>query len=161
MSSFCVTGAGSFLLTSSVYFRFSVPPDFSKPPLKAWKDFNFNVDKLSFASENKPLGYTAGALPRQQLRSGKSFGLSVLLDPDLDDYFCTNTDSMGFQVSHLTCMMGNYLTSHVTNRFECYLDIGGFTSYFSPNRRKWDSDSTQCRSLHFCSPYDQCGRCTC
>lgn len=36
--------------------------------------------------------------PRRQNRAGKSSGLSVLLNPDLQEYFCTSSDSHGFQV---------------------------------------------------------------
>ncbi|XP_035702813.1 pickpocket protein 28-like [Folsomia candida] len=40
--------------------------------------------------------------PRRQKRAGKSSGLSVLLNPDLEEYFCTSSDSHGFQlVKHL------------------------------------------------------------
>ena len=37
--------------------------------------------------------------PRRLKLSGKSYGLSVLLDPELDEYFCTTADSIGFQVN--------------------------------------------------------------
>lgn len=34
--------------------------------------------------------------PYRQKYPGRSAGLSLLLNPDLDEYFCTNTDSEGF-----------------------------------------------------------------
>lgn len=36
------------------------------------------------------------SVPYRQRYPGRSAGLSILLDPDLDDYFCTNTDSEGY-----------------------------------------------------------------
>jgi hypothetical protein len=41
---------------------------------------------------------TEQKFPRRQNRAGKSSGLSVLLNPDLHEYFCTSSDSHGFQV---------------------------------------------------------------
>jgi len=38
------------------------------------------------------------ARPRRQNQAGKSFGLSFLLDPNLDEYYCTTSDSTGFRV---------------------------------------------------------------
>ncbi len=35
-------------------------------------------------------------VPYRQRYPGRSAGLSILLDPDMDEYFCTNTDSEGF-----------------------------------------------------------------
>lgn len=39
-----------------------------------------------------------GSFPRRQMESGKSFGLSLLLNPRLEEYFCTSSDSTGFRV---------------------------------------------------------------
>jgi len=36
--------------------------------------------------------------PRRQKQAGKSFGLSFVLNPALDEYFCTSSDSIGFRV---------------------------------------------------------------
>lgn len=36
--------------------------------------------------------------PRRQLKAGKTSGLSILLNPDLHEYFCTSSDSQGFRV---------------------------------------------------------------
>lgn len=36
--------------------------------------------------------------PYRQLYPGRQAGLSVVLDPDLDEYKCTNTDSEGFML---------------------------------------------------------------
>jgi len=36
--------------------------------------------------------------PRRQKQAGKSFGLSFVLNPALDEYFCTSSDSKGFRV---------------------------------------------------------------
>lgn len=37
--------------------------------------------------------------PRRQTRAGIPSGLSVLLDPHLDSYYCPSTDSEGFRVA--------------------------------------------------------------
>ena len=39
--------------------------------------------------------------PRKQKQAGQSHALSLLLFPDLDNYFCTATDSTGFRVKAL------------------------------------------------------------
>lgn len=36
--------------------------------------------------------------PRRQLKAGKTSGLSILLNPQLNEYFCTSSDSQGFRV---------------------------------------------------------------
>jgi len=36
--------------------------------------------------------------PRRQKQAGKSFGLSFVLNPALDEYICTSSDSKGFRV---------------------------------------------------------------
>lgn len=36
--------------------------------------------------------------PRVQNRAGKVSGLAFLVDPDLEEYFCTASDSTGFRV---------------------------------------------------------------
>jgi len=38
--------------------------------------------------------------PRHQMQAGKSFGLSFVLNPALEEYFCTSSDSEGFRVIH-------------------------------------------------------------
>jgi len=57
---------------------------------------NLTSDSLTF--EQVEDEYDLEIFPRRQRKSGKSFGLSILLDPDVKEYFCTNTDSTGFQV---------------------------------------------------------------
>ena len=41
----------------------------------------------------------ANEYPRRQWRAGKTYGLSVLLNPNLEEYFCSASDSKGFRVS--------------------------------------------------------------
>ncbi len=53
------------------------------------------ADEITTKTKNK--------YPRRQTRAGKVSGLSFLLDPDLDEYFCTSSDSTGFRlVTHLS-----------------------------------------------------------
>jgi hypothetical protein len=71
-----------------------------------WSELDLDADKLILVEEDQDLKDIMDfeeyrrrpKYPRRQMRPGKSSGLSVLLDPDLDSYFCTNTDSMGFMV---------------------------------------------------------------
>lgn len=59
--------------------------------LKMWKDANLSYENLMFTKE------TANrSVPYRQRYPGRSSGLSIMVDPDLDEYFCTNTDSEGF-----------------------------------------------------------------
>ncbi|ODM96336.1 Pickpocket protein 28 [Orchesella cincta] len=37
--------------------------------------------------------------PRRQIKAGKTYGLSILLNPDLGEYFCTSSDSVGFRLA--------------------------------------------------------------
>jgi len=73
-----------------------------EPFFEEWKNVDLKLDDLSFANpflwhENQNRT-TKDRFPRRQLRSGKSFGLSILLDPGTNEYGCTNSDSVGFQV---------------------------------------------------------------
>jgi len=71
----------------------------NEPYLDEWKKADLRMDRLAFA--NVPIAGKnpfLGKFPRQQLHSGRSYGLSVLLNPALEEYHCTNTDSIGFQV---------------------------------------------------------------
>lgn len=58
-----------------------------------WSAWDYEKHGLLIQDAEKTKTY-----PRRQSRAGKSSGLSVLLNPDLDDYFCTSSDSQGFRV---------------------------------------------------------------
>lgn len=75
--------------------------------VKEWESLNLDTDNLilkddgfdhestfNLASESQ----IPPKFPYRQNRAGKTTGLSILLDPDLESYFCTNTDSAGFMV---------------------------------------------------------------
>jgi len=70
-----------------------------------WKNLDLDSNKMVLTEEEAdkpnpdPHVRTGPKYPRRQFRPGKSSGLSVLLDPDMESYFCTNTDSAGFMVS--------------------------------------------------------------
>jgi hypothetical protein len=58
-----------------------------------WSAWDFEKEGF-LASTSGPIR----TFPRRQKRAGKSSGLSVLLNPDLHEYFCTSSDSQGFRV---------------------------------------------------------------
>ena len=65
--------------------------------MRQWENWNLDRDGLLITEEKDENGIFR-EFPRRQKRAGKSFGLSILLDPDLDEYFCTTSDSIGFRV---------------------------------------------------------------
>ncbi|OXA47357.1 Pickpocket protein 28 [Folsomia candida] len=73
-----------------------------------WDSLNFDTDNIildneyTFEKEYEEIHGTRPKFPRRQRRPGKKTGLSILLDADNDDYFCGNTDSVGFMaLAHL------------------------------------------------------------
>ncbi|CAG7817992.1 unnamed protein product, partial [Allacma fusca] len=60
---------------------------------KDWKNWEWDGDTLLTPKEE-----TKGEYPRRQKLPGKTFGLSILLNPDLHEYFCTTSDSVGFRL---------------------------------------------------------------
>lgn len=62
--------------------------------IKDWNTTVKDYDNLLFTPETANRKY-----PYRQVYPGRSAGLSVLLDPDLSEYYCTNTDSLGFVVA--------------------------------------------------------------
>lgn len=57
-----------------------------------WLAAELTYDNLIFTKgEYRPY-------PHRQLYPGRQAGLSIVLDPDLDEYKCTNTDSEGFML---------------------------------------------------------------
>lgn len=69
----------------------------------------------AFENEYRQKFGTLPRFPRRQRRPGKSTGLSMLLNPDKEGYFCTNTDSVGFMVVLMYAIF--YL---IINRFGCF-----------------------------------------
>ncbi len=59
--------------------------------MKEWEQANINYDNILL---DKP-GFRR-QYPLRQFFPGRSAGLSILLDPHMDDYYCTSTDSEGF-----------------------------------------------------------------
>lgn len=76
---------GESLLKKPKMYEFVKPDDTSEPLEKEEDDAKKESD---YKEET----------PRKQKVPGKSFGLSILLNPDLDEYFCTTSDSVGFRV---------------------------------------------------------------
>ncbi|XP_035705890.1 pickpocket protein 28-like isoform X2 [Folsomia candida] len=69
-----------------------------KTEIAEWSAWDYENDGLLIRDSEK----LSRTYPRRQYRAGRSSGLSVLLNPDLDDYFCTSSDSQGFRlVKHL------------------------------------------------------------
>jgi len=78
-----------------------------------WENSNLDLDGLVHRVEKKYESINFSKFPRRQIRSGRSHGLSVLLDPDLKELFCTNTDAVGFQVQQFQLSETKYFLSHV------------------------------------------------
>ncbi|XP_035711213.1 pickpocket protein 28 [Folsomia candida] len=73
-----------------------------------WDSLDLDTDNIIldedgvFESNYREKFGTRPKYPYRQSRPGKTTGLSVLLDPDEEGYFCTNTDSVGFMaLAHL------------------------------------------------------------
>ncbi len=64
--------------------------------VEAWKEADVSMDNLIIVDESEA---EMRKYPRRQKYPGRGAGLSILLDPDLDEYYCTNTDSEGFMIS--------------------------------------------------------------
>lgn len=62
--------------------------------VQEWKDADIHYDNLILENDHAERKY-----PFKQQYPGRGAGLSVILDPDLDEYYCTNTDSEGFVVA--------------------------------------------------------------
>lgn len=54
--------------------------------VRKWKEADLNYDNLMFNHKTK----RDRKVPLRQLYPGKEGGLSVFLDADLSEYFCTN-----------------------------------------------------------------------
>lgn len=71
--------------------------------VKDWAESNRatgnNILSPAIEVENTILRGSLPIYPYRQVYHGRSSGLSVLLDPDLNEYFCRNTDANGFVVS--------------------------------------------------------------
>jgi len=69
-----------------------------------WEALNLNSNNMILTEEEAdkpnpdPHVKTGPKYPRRQFLPGKTSGLSILLDPDMESYFCTNSDSAGFKV---------------------------------------------------------------
>jgi len=65
----------------------------------AWEELNLDTDKLILPDEFASSGSQGTPkFPRRQNRPGKASGLSIVLNPNLNSYFCANLDSAGFMV---------------------------------------------------------------
>jgi len=61
--------------------------------LDAWRRWNIDDGLVNQRGDRQGLD-----LPRHQLQAGMHTGLSVLLNPRLDEYHCATQDSPGFRV---------------------------------------------------------------
>lgn len=50
--------------------------------------------------------------PRRQITPGLPYGLSILLDANIDDYFCPSSDSEGFRFTLHTAVEGPQIIDH-------------------------------------------------
>ncbi|CAL8072488.1 unnamed protein product [Orchesella dallaii] len=67
--------------------------------VKDWHDVNEATGhNVLLPAIEKDKNVPTPKYPYRQVYHGRSSGLSVLLDPDLDEYFCQNTDSDGFVI---------------------------------------------------------------
>lgn len=63
--------------------------------IQFWKNLNFDDILLS---KDDSMQYTKRQYMKYQSKAGQAAGLSFLINPDLDDYFCSHHNSMGFRV---------------------------------------------------------------
>lgn len=72
--------------------------------IEDWESLDLDTDNMildkggDFENEYRQRVGTLPKFPRRQRRPGKTTGLSILLNPDEENYFCTSTDSFGFMV---------------------------------------------------------------
>ncbi|CAL8113040.1 unnamed protein product [Orchesella dallaii] len=85
------------MLPHSLLHTFTNDSRDSKELLGSWSSWK---DKLTaqnyFRSDDEQ---TPAPYPKRQNRAGKASGLMFLLDPALNEYFCTSSDSTGFKLS--------------------------------------------------------------
>lgn len=65
----------------------------SPEDLESWKKFNLDdalMEKVGRGQKEK--------FPRRQSKAGQSSGLSLLLYPAIDEYFCASHDAYGYRV---------------------------------------------------------------
>ncbi|XP_021957283.1 pickpocket protein 28 [Folsomia candida] len=79
-----------------------------KVRIEEWESLQLDTDNIIldeegvFEHEYRHKFGTLPKFPQRQRRPGKTTGLSVLLNPDDESYFCTSTDSVGFMaLAHL------------------------------------------------------------
>ena len=57
-----------------------------------------------------PEEFYEGELPRRAIAPGIHMGLTVMLDVEKDDYYCSGTESVGFKVKEIKIGSGMYFT---------------------------------------------------
>jgi len=66
-----------------------------------WADLNISYPAVS-VDWNAETGYTSNmpkdVTPQRSHGIGLSYGLSLVLDVEIDEYYCSSTDSAGFKV---------------------------------------------------------------
>jgi hypothetical protein len=90
-------------------------------------------------------------LPRRSIAPGLSMGLSVMLNLNEEEYYCTGTESIGFKVGTLILSLYIYLLSFLflTRVFAIFLKDLSKHSVFSP------TSSQATRSGHTSCPLAQ------
>ena len=92
-----------------------------------WAKWNVENDGFIFSGEKA----NRRRYPRRQGRTGKTYGLSILLDPNLDEYFCTTSDAMGFRVT-VTTLEGLF-----SSKFDPFALDGNTLVHRLPSRRRF------------------------
>lgn len=83
----------------SLLKRHENPDEHSKDEhdrVRQWQAMNANMDNLILWDAKQPNPYDH---PRRQQYPGKGAGLSILLDPDIDEHYCSIIGSEGFIAS--------------------------------------------------------------
>ncbi|CAG7722532.1 unnamed protein product [Allacma fusca] len=96
------------LLTNLTRTRFNesegvISSKTGRPIIPRWNKTETNLwDKWEYTK-----GFTLDPTlkrPYRQVRAGVPYGLSILVDPDIDEYFCPSTDSEGFRLALHTAL---------------------------------------------------------
>jgi len=65
---------------------------------KEWDSLELNTDKIILPDEYLETKAQKPRYPLRQNRPGRSSGLTVFLNPNMDSYYCASLDSAGFMV---------------------------------------------------------------
>ncbi|CAG7733824.1 unnamed protein product [Allacma fusca] len=114
--------------------------------VRQWSNWDIGKDGLLIRDDYDENG-TFRKYPRRQKRSGKTFGLSILLDPDLGEYFCTTSDSVGFRLTTHLSIDSPHVADYgiaIPPNAEVYVNLNAEITMAEDNIRSYSLDKRNC-----------------